>query len=998
MTRPQIRILIVEDDLVDRLACRRALAQNPDYEFVLFEAETGREGLQLAHAQKPDCVLLDYHLPDLNGLEFLTALRNDLGEISVPILMLTGADNVSVAVEAMRRGAQDYLVKDVNRQYLELLPTVIQRVLHERRMLTEKKWTEAKYRSLVEQIPAVAYIAALDVPGTLLYISPQIRQLGFSPEEWLADPEGLLKQIHPEDRMFVREEIARGYESGESLRCEYRMLTRAGEVRWFLNEAKLVHDESGEPLFLQGILVDITVDKQVEEELLLHRRRLEELVAKRTAQLEKQAAVLKSANASLNSELGARARAENALKQYADQLADLYNNAPCGYHSLDADGVFVQINDTELQWLGLIREEVVGKIRFADLLTPASNKIFQEIYPHFKERGWAHDLEFEIARTDGTSLFVLLNATAIKDTAGHFIMSRSTMFDITDRKRAEQALHVSEGRFRLLLESAGEGIYGLDTAGRCTFVNDAALKMLGYTRDEILGQSIHEFIHHTHADGSPYAAEECPIYDAFRTGALIRRHTELLWPKDGRSFPAEYSSYPIREGEHISGAVLVFRDITQEHTLIQQLTHQASHDTLTGLANRRDFEQRLERALAHAHTNGSEHTLCYLDLDHFKVINDTCGHAAGDQLLRQLSAILQEQTRSRDTLARLGGDEFGLLLEHCPLDQARRIVEELLHTVQQFKFTWEGKVHSIGVSIGVIPITAASDSLSAVLRAADAACYTAKRKGRNRVYVYQAGETELAQSSNETQWGARITQALETGRFALLCQPITALVPHAKERAQYEILVRMLNPDGQVITPEMFMPAAERLNLMPAIDRWVVRQVISWLATLPSESGPIYSINLSGASLADNTLLDFIREQLILNQIPGHMLGFEIAEMTAIDNLAQATHFFREIKKLGCQTTLDNFGSTMSSIACLKVLQVDYLKINGTFVKDIVQDRISQTLVIAINQAAHEMATKTIAGWTENPDILSTLENIGVDYVQGYAIARPRPLAELEAA
>ena len=256
MTKPQIRILIVEDDLVDRLACRRSLVQNLDYEFILSEAETGREGLQLAHAQKPDCVLLDYHLPDLNGLEFLTELKNDLGEIPVPVMMLTGADNVSVAVEAMRRGAQDYLVKDVNRQYLELLPTVIQRVLRERQTLTEKKQAEAKYRSLVEQIPAIAYIAALDVPGNLLYISPQIRQLGFSPEEWLADPEALLKQIHPEDRMFVRTEITRGYESGEPLRCEYRLLTRAGEARWFLNEAKLVRDESGEPLFLQDIIVN----------------------------------------------------------------------------------------------------------------------------------------------------------------------------------------------------------------------------------------------------------------------------------------------------------------------------------------------------------------------------------------------------------------------------------------------------------------------------------------------------------------------------------------------------------------------------------------------------------------------------------------------------------------------------------------------------------------------------------------------------------------------
>ncbi len=442
MSKPQIRILIVEDDLVDRMACRRALAQHSDFEFVLSEAETGREGLQLAHAQKPDCVLLDYHLPDLNGLEFLAELRNDLGEIPVPVMMLTGTDNASVAVEALKRGAQDYLVKDTNRQYLELLPAVIERVMRERRTLMEKKQAEenliqaeAKYRFLVEQIPAVTYTIAPNAPNKLLYISPQIRQLGFSPEEWLNDPEGLLKQIHPEDRMFVRDEIARGYESGEPVRFEYRLLTRNGEVHWFLNEASLVLNESGEPLFLQGILVDITKDKEVEEELHLHRRRLEEMVANRTAQFEKQTAMLKSANANLVSELGACTQAGNALRKSADQLADFFHNAPCGYCSLDPAGVVVQINDNGLKWLARTRDEVVGKLKFADLLTPASAKAFLEHLQRFKESGWIHDLKLEIARNDGTKLSVLLSANGSKDADGSYVMSRSVMFDITERKR-----------------------------------------------------------------------------------------------------------------------------------------------------------------------------------------------------------------------------------------------------------------------------------------------------------------------------------------------------------------------------------------------------------------------------------------------------------------------------------------------------------------------------------------------------------------------------------
>ncbi len=438
MSKPQIHILLVEDDVVDRMACRRALAQDADYEFVLAEADTGREGLQLAHAHKPDCVLLDYHLPDLNGLEFLAELRNDVGEIPVPVMMLTGADNASVAVEALKRGAQDYLVKDTNRQYLELLPAVIQRVLRERQVLVEKKemqsrlvQAEAQFRFLVEQIPAITYTAALDVPGKLLYVSPQLSSLGYSPEELTAQIGGLRSHVHPDDRQRAEEAFDQVRATGKPLRCEYRVLDRDGEVRWFLDEASLVCDEYGRPLLLQGILIDITQDKKVEEELRQHRRHIDDLVAQRTTQLEKQIEVYKSANASLSSELRVRTDSETRLRISADKISDLYHNAPCGYHSLDADGVIVQINDTQLKWHDLTRGEVVGKMRFAELLTTESRKVFQERYPHFWKSGWLRDLELEIARKDGTKLTVLLSANAIKGADGQFVMSRSVLLDIT---------------------------------------------------------------------------------------------------------------------------------------------------------------------------------------------------------------------------------------------------------------------------------------------------------------------------------------------------------------------------------------------------------------------------------------------------------------------------------------------------------------------------------------------------------------------------------------
>lgn len=444
MSKPQIQILIVEDDLVDRMACRRALTQDANYEFVLFEAETGQEGLQVAHEQRPDCVLLDYHLPDMNGLEFLAALGHISGEISVPVMMLTGADNASVAVEAMKRGAQDYLVKDANRQYLELLPAVIQRVLRELRAVTEKKQmesrlvqAEAKYRSLVEQIPAIAYTAALDTPGKLLYVSPQLSMLGYSSEEWINQVGALLSYVHPDDRARAAEAFNNVRATGKPLHCEYRLLNRAGEVRWFRDEASLVYDESGAPLLLQGILIDITRDKLLAEELRLHRRHLENMVTMRTTQLEQQSAVLNSANANLAAKLSACTKTASALKKEIGRLEDLYQNAPCAYHSLDSEGVIVEINDTGLEWMGRTREAVVGQMKLADLLTPDSSKSFLEGYPQFIECGWIRDLEIEMLRQDGVTLRLLLNANAIRDEDGRYLMSRSVMCDITQAPQAQ---------------------------------------------------------------------------------------------------------------------------------------------------------------------------------------------------------------------------------------------------------------------------------------------------------------------------------------------------------------------------------------------------------------------------------------------------------------------------------------------------------------------------------------------------------------------------------
>ena len=442
MTKPRLRILIVDDDTVDRMACRRALTkQDHDYEFVVSEAETARDGLRIAHSEQPDCVLLDYHLPDLNGLEFLAELRNDLGEITVPVMMLTGADNVSIAVEAVEGEAQDDLIKEPNRQYLEMLPSVHERAMSERRAHTEKRQirirmdeAEAKYRFLVEQIPAITYTASLDTPGKLLYVSPQVSQLGYSAEEWISEIGALRSHVHPDDKARAAEALDRVRAEGKPLRCEYRLLNRANEARWFLDEAALVRNEAGEPLFLQGILVDITEEKQVEEELRLHRHYVGDIVTMRTSQLEKKIAILESANGNLSAEVLALKRSNTAIQKYADRLEDMYNGAPCGFHSLDRDGAFVQVNDTELSWHGVAREKAIGRIKFADLLAPGSRKIFEESFARLIEGGAIRNLELEIAHEGGAGVVVLLSANAVSGPDGRFAASRSVLVDITDLK------------------------------------------------------------------------------------------------------------------------------------------------------------------------------------------------------------------------------------------------------------------------------------------------------------------------------------------------------------------------------------------------------------------------------------------------------------------------------------------------------------------------------------------------------------------------------------
>ena len=449
------------------------------------------------------------------------------------------------------------------------------------------------------------------------------------------------------------------------------------------------------------------------------------------------------------------------------------------------------------------------------------------------------------------------------------------------------------------------------------------------------------------------------------------------------------------EGEPAIQSTVI--DITDARELSEQLSYQASHDALTGLVNRRAFEQRLQQLLEKAQTEKTEHVFCYLDLDQFKVINDTCGHTAGDELLRQLARVLQKQVRGRDTLARLGGDEFGILLERCSVTQARRVTTAVRTAIEDFRFAWEEQSFNVGVSIGVVSINETSENMARVHSMADAACYAAKDAGRNRVHIYREDDVELAKRRGEMHWVAVINRALEENRFLLHCQPFIPLASGVDQRQGYELLLRMQDENGRVVAPSAFLPAAERYNLSTKVDRWVVGAAFKFFNHHPQHLKGllICSINLSGSSLGDKEFLEFIIHQFEENNLPPEKICLEVTETAAIANLTHATHFIKVLKALGCRFALDDFGSGLSSFAYLKNLPVDFLKIDGMFVKDIIEDPIDFAMVKSINDMAQVMGKQTIAESVENDAILEKLQEIGVDYGQGYGIVRPRPIEEM---
>jgi diguanylate cyclase (GGDEF)-like protein/PAS domain S-box-containing protein len=602
-----------------------------------------------------------------------------------------------------------------------------------------------------------------------------------------------------------------------------------------------------------------------------------------------------------------------------------------------------------------------------------------------------YDVAFRLKTGDASYLWCRSRGQVVRDDNGIPVRMVGTLTDISDLKAAEALAFSEKELAQVALAAIADAVITTDIAGHITYCNRVAEALLGRPiaalRNRPLALACNIF---SETSGQQISDLVGPAIDGIASPAL--EDTLMLHALDGRIIPIDHSVAPIHNfSGTVIGAVVVLHDVSEGRQHAAELTYQANHDALTGVLNRRAFESQLNNLIRNA-VPQQRYAVLYLDLDQFKVVNDTCGHAAGDELISQISMILQQNVRGGDLLARLGGDEFGIVLMDCGDLVAIRIAEQLRESVASIRFVWAGQQFAVGVSVGMVAVTHDGSTLKEVMKAADAACYMAKEKGRNRVHVYRADDIELTVRHHEMTWVARIKDALERDRFCLYAQAIVSLQEGTGAGGKHvEILLRMLGDDDQPIAPMAFIPAAERYGLMTQIDRWVIRNTFKILA-LPDIDISTCAINLSGGSIDDDHFFEYLLEQQHLHQVAWSMLCFEITETAAIASLSKAAALITRLRDLGCRFALDDFGTGMSSFSYLKHLPVDYLKIDGSFVKDMLTDPTDRAMVDAINNIGHVMGKQTIAEFVENDAILTCLRAMGVDYAQGYGIGKPEPL------
>ena len=641
-------------------------------------------------------------------------------------------------------------------------------------------------------------------------------------------------------------------------------------------------------------------------------------------------------------------------------------------------------------------QTLVGK-PVTDLMRPAYRAMMRKlIATHLTDETPLEPVEVQLIDGGERGLWVELHSRRVSfDGQPAFI---SVARDITHRKSLEASLGRGKLQARITLESIGEGVITTNSDGVIDYMNEAGEQLIGTTRGLAIGRRVPDLMALVDEIDGESLGDPVDLCLSERRRVSLGRRARLLSKGSSREFSTELTASPIRGPDGVvAGCVVIFHDVSELRGIAREMSYQAAHDALTGLVNRSEFERRLQAALDSARGEGVGHVVAYLDLDRFKLVNDSSGHIAGDNLLREIASLLKEKVRDSDTVARVGGDEFAMLLVGCPLDKARQIADDVCQAVDDYHFAWHDRAFDIGVSIGLIEVGQESATAENVLSAADSACYVAKQEGRGRIHVYSARDEILARERGEIQWLQRLQRALKEDQFELYVQPIVAVAGRVSSGPAVEILLRLRDEAGKTILASQFISAAERYQLMPHIDRWVVRTTLTALAggTPHLPQGRTCCINLSGQTLADEDFLEFVVELLDHTGVQPSSICFEVAESAVINNLDNARRFINVLHGIGCQFALDDFGRGFGSFANLKQLSLDYLKINGVYTRDLDEDGINREMVGAMIRLARRLDFKVVAEQVEDQSCFEAVRQMGIDFVQGFVIEHPHPLASV---
>jgi diguanylate cyclase (GGDEF)-like protein/PAS domain S-box-containing protein len=632
--------------------------------------------------------------------------------------------------------------------------------------------------------------------------------------------------------------------------------------------------------------------------------------------------------------------------------------------------------------------------QITDLLRPAYRALMRKhVSTQLDSSEPLQPFEVQLISGDDRGLWVELHSKRLTfaDQLAFLTVAR----DVTHRKSLEASLGRGKLQARITLESIGEGVITTDRNGTIDYMNEAAEQLIGGTRSAGIGKRLLDLIGLVDEVDRSTLGDPVAKCLSERRRVNLGRRALLLSKLADREFSTELTASPIRGPDgQTAGCVVIFHDVSELRGLAREMSYQASHDALTGLVNRVEFERRLGAALDSARGEGVGHVVAYLDLDRFKLVNDSSGHIAGDNLLREISALLKQRVRDSDTVARVGGDEFAMLLAGCPLDKARQIADDVCQAVSDHKFAWQDRAFDIGVSIGLVEVGKDSGSAESVLSAADSACYVAKQQGRGRIHVYSTRDEVLARERGEIQWLQRLQRALKENEFELYVQPIIAVGGRGQSGPAAEILLRMRDESGKSILPVHFLGSAERYQLMSHIDRWVVQAALTAIAggapNLPN--GRTCSINLSAQTLGDDDFLEFVVDVLDHTGVSPDKICFEIRESAVVSQLDQAQRFINVLHGIGCRFALDDFGSGIGSFSNLKHLALDYLKIDGVYTHDLEQDGVNREMVSAMVKLARTLDFQVVAEQVEDQASFEALRSLGVDFVQGNVIDKPRPL------